>query len=113
MNVIAKSWKLTSGCSYITHIILAASIADPPPSEITTSGWKLVISAAPALAHLNVGSGSTSENILYWIPCASKTSVTLLVYPISNNTLSVTMNAFFLPISPNSAKATGKHPYLK
>ena len=113
MNVIAKSWKLTSGCSYITHIILAASIADPPPSEITTSGWKLVISAAPALAHLNVGSGSTSENILYWIPFASKTSVILLVYPISNNTLSVTMNAFFLPISANSCKATGKHPYLK
>ena len=113
MNVIAKSWKFTSGCSYITHIILAASIADPPPREIITSGLKSSISLAPALAHLNVGSGSTSENILYCIPFFSSTSVTLFVYPIWNNTLSVTMKAFFLPISCNSSRATGKQPYLK
>ena len=48
---IAISSKLTSGCSYITHIIFAASIAEPPPSAIITSGSKAVIAFTPSLAH--------------------------------------------------------------
>ncbi len=57
MKRIAKSAKSVCGCSYKTHIILAASIADPPPRAMITSGWKLAIASAPFLASDNNGSG--------------------------------------------------------
>ena len=60
MKRIAISRKSASGCSYITHIIFPASIADPPPRAMITSGWNAVIAAAPAFAHSSVGSGATS-----------------------------------------------------
>ena len=39
INLIEISSKFVSGCSYINHIILAASIGEPPPKEMITSGW--------------------------------------------------------------------------
>ncbi len=29
-----------SGCSYISHMILAASMGEPPPRAMNMSGWK-------------------------------------------------------------------------
>ena len=55
---IAMSMKSTSGCSYITHMILPASIAEPPPSAMMQSGWKAAIALAPSLAQARVGIGS-------------------------------------------------------
>ena len=60
MKRIAISSKFASGYSYITHIILAASIADPPPRAIIVSGSKERIMSAPFCAHCSVGSGATS-----------------------------------------------------
>ena len=61
---MAISAKSASGCSYKSHMILAASIAEPPPIAIMTSGSKLFISSAPALALLSVGLGSTSLKVV-------------------------------------------------
>ena len=57
---IAMSAKSTSGCSYMTHIILPASIAEPPPMAIMQSGWKEVMAFAPSFAQARDGSGATS-----------------------------------------------------
>ncbi len=51
--------KSTSGCSYSTHMILAASIAEPPPRAMMTSGAKAAICFAPSFAQARVGSGAT------------------------------------------------------
>ena len=48
MKRMARSWKSTSGCSYMTHMILPASMAEPPPSAMMQSGWKAVMAAAPS-----------------------------------------------------------------
>ena len=79
INLIAISIKSTSGCSYITHIILAASIAEPPPIAIMQSGSKSFIAFVPSSAQLNVGSGSTSKNVVCSIPSSSNLSVTHFV----------------------------------
>lgn len=42
-------------------IILAASIGEPPPNAMITSGLKLFICSAPLHTTLNVGSASTSK----------------------------------------------------
>ena len=70
-NLIAISIKSTSGCSYITHIILAASIALPPPIAIMQSGLKLSIAWTPSFAEARVGSGCTFENVVYDILISS------------------------------------------
>ena len=65
------SIKSISGCSYNTHIILPASIALPPPIAIMQSGLKLSINFAPSFALASVGSGWTSEKVVYVIPSSS------------------------------------------
>jgi len=40
MKRMAISSNLSSGCSYMSHMILAASMGEPPPREMNTSGWK-------------------------------------------------------------------------
>ena len=60
MKRIAISMKSASGCSYITHMIFPASIAEPPPRAMITSGPNALIASAPAFAHSSVGSGATS-----------------------------------------------------
>ena len=62
MNFCLISSKLTSGCSYINHITLAASIDDPPPNAIITSGSKFLINSTPFSTVSILGSGSTSKN---------------------------------------------------
>ena len=57
---MAMSRKSASGCSYSTHMILPASIAEPPPSAMMQSGWKEAMALAPSLAQERVGSGATS-----------------------------------------------------
>ena len=76
------------------------------------SGLNSAMAWAPFLASDNNGSGCTSVQIVYWIPYLSNSSVTCFVYPKSNNTLSVTMNARFLPSNFKSSNAIGKHPNL-
>ena len=60
MNRMAMSMKSASGCSYITHMILPASMAEPPPMAMMQSGPKARIRSAPVLAQARVGSGATS-----------------------------------------------------
>ena len=62
MNFCLISSKLTSGCSYINHITLAASIEEPPPNAIITSGSKFLINSTPFSTVSILGSGSTSKN---------------------------------------------------
>ena len=52
---------LIFGFSYIIHIALAASIAEPPPSAMITSGWKRLIASRPFSTMLTSGSGSISS----------------------------------------------------
>ena len=52
-------------------MIFAASIAEPPPTAMITSGLKPAISFAPSLAQASVGSGATFENVVNMIPCCS------------------------------------------
>ena len=111
INLIAISRNSTSGCSYNTHIILAASIALPPPTAIMQSGLKSVNIFAPSFALASVGSGWTSKNVACSIPISFNLSVITFVYPFLYKKLSVTMNTLFLFITFfNSSKATGKHP---
>ena len=113
INRIAISIKSASGCSYSTHIIFAASIAEPPPRAIIVSGWNARICSAPRFAQPNVGSGSTSKKVVCWIPISSSLSVMAFVYPFLYRKLSVTMNAFFLPITAfSSSSATGRQPFF-
>ena len=61
MNFCLISSKLTSGCSYINHITLAASIAEPPPKAMITSGLNFLINSTPSITVSMLGSGSTSK----------------------------------------------------
>ena len=45
----------------ITHMILAASMAEPPPSAMMQSGSKSAISFAPSFAQASEGSGRDVE----------------------------------------------------
>ncbi len=53
----------TSGCSYISHMIFAASIGEPPPRAMIVSGRNSRISAAPARTVASSGLGSTLSMI--------------------------------------------------
>ncbi len=53
-------------------MIFAASIAEPPPTAMMTSGPNPAISFAPSLAQASVGSGATFEKVVNMIPCASR-----------------------------------------
>src|SRR4051794_8072702 len=57
----AKSSNVTSGASYITHTIFAASIGEPPPSARITSGWNAFARASAFRTTASVGSALTSE----------------------------------------------------
>ncbi len=113
INRIAISMKSASGCSYSTHMIFAASIAEPPPRAIIVSGWNAFICSAPRFAQPSVGSGSTSKNVVCWIPISSSLSVIAFVYPFLYRKLSVTRKARFLPITVfSSSRATGRQPFF-
>jgi len=111
INLIAISINSSSGCSYITHIIFAASIAEPPPTAIMQSGLNAFISFAPSFADAKSGSGATLKNVSCVICISSNLSVTTFVYPFSYKNVSVTINTLFLFITFfNSSRATGKQP---
>ena len=52
-------------------MILPASIAEPPPKAMITSGSKLERILAPSRAHCSVGSGATSQNAACSMPSSS------------------------------------------
>ena len=60
-------------------MILAASMALPPPMAMMQSGWKAVMAAAPSLAEARLGSGATSKKVVWVMPISSSRSVTALV----------------------------------
>ena len=47
MKRMARSSNFTSGCSYSSHMILAASMGEPPPRATITSGLKAGHSSRP------------------------------------------------------------------
>ena len=63
INLIAMSSNTVSGCSYINHKILAASIEEPPPNAMNTSGSYALTIIIASLIVDNVGSGFTSKKI--------------------------------------------------
>ncbi len=97
INLIEISSNTVSGCSYINHIILAASIGEPPPNEMITSGSNGFKIDIAWLIVERVGSGLTSKKIWYSQPISSRTAVILSTAPELNKKLSVTMKARFLP----------------
>ena len=64
-------------------MIFAASIADPPPTAMMTSGLNPAISFAPSLAQASVGSGATFENVVNMMPWFSSERSIALVYPFA------------------------------
>ena len=64
LRMSRKRWLRPSncvpGCSYMSHITLAASMGLPPPTAMMTSGWNSSICARPLRTVASVGSGSTS-----------------------------------------------------
>ncbi|MMZ67801.1 hypothetical protein D1872_304240 [compost metagenome] len=60
MKRMARSSNAVSGCSYMTHMILAASMGEPPPRATITSGLKEFAISAPLRTTDRVGSASTS-----------------------------------------------------
>ncbi len=62
-NFCRMSAKSMSGCSYSSHITLAASIGEPPPSAMIVSGRKSRIRRAPRWTESMLGSGSTLSMI--------------------------------------------------
>ena len=53
-------------------MIFAASIAEPPPMAMITSGLKPAMSFAPSFAQARVGSGATFENVVNMMSWASR-----------------------------------------
>ena len=62
-NFSLRSLKLTSGCSYMSHMTLAASMGDPPPTAMIVSGRKARSTSAPLVTVWMLGSGSTLSMI--------------------------------------------------
>ena len=79
MKSMAMSSNSASGYSYMTHMILAASMAEPPPMAMMTSGSKARSCFTPSWAHWSVGSGATSQKQLCTMPSSSSLSSTGLV----------------------------------
>ena len=111
MKRVAKSSKLNCGCSYISHMILAASIGEPPPNAMMTSAWKLLSCSSPTRANWMVGSGATSENTWYRMPSSVSRASMEDNAPLSYKNLSVTTKARLRPA--RSPKAVQRQPYLK
>ena len=59
MKRMARPSNWVSGTSYMSHMTLAASMGEPPPRAMITSGLNSSMSARPALMHARVGSGAT------------------------------------------------------
>lgn len=93
----------TSGRSYISHMIFAASIGEPPPRPMIVSGRNSRIRAAPARTVASSGLGSTSS--MTWTATepsrACRMSVTFCTKPRATIVLSVTIETRPMPsISP-------------
>lgn len=81
-----------SGCSYISHMIFAASIGEPPPSATIVSGPKSRIAAAPACTVASSGFGSTLSMTCKVTACVRelRMSETFCTKPMAPIFLSVT-----------------------
>ena len=97
----------------MSHMILAASMAEPPPTAMMVSGSKAASWRTPSCALCSLGSGSTSQNELWTMPILSSCSSMDLVKPLLYRNWSVTMKARFLPIVPSSPRASDMQPFLK
>jgi hypothetical protein len=76
-------------------MIFAASMGEPPPTAIMTSGWKASISRAPLTAVSMDGSGSTSEKIRLSMPISFSCRTMGSSMPSRRSVASVTICAPF------------------
>ena len=93
-------------------MILAASIGEPPPSAMITSGLKTDICFAPSLAQARVGSFGTSKKQVCSMPSSSSFLKMGAAAPVLCRCGPVTTKARFLPMSFSSFRATGRQPFL-
>ncbi|MNI54866.1 hypothetical protein D3C73_1097850 [compost metagenome] len=107
----ARSVNSTSGCSYMTHMILAASIGEPPPTARIRSGWKALASAVALRTTASVGSALTSKKTSTSRPRSLRMRIVSLTLPFSNRKRSVTIRQRFLSFRSSSAK--GRLPRRK
>ena len=114
MKSIDISEKSSSGFSYMDHMILPASIAEPPPMAMMQSGSKARSSSSPFWASCSLGSGEMDQKLECAMPIWSSFSSIFLVKPDLYRKESVTMKARFLWYTvPSSSRATGMQPFLK
>ena len=67
-KVVAMSRKPSSGFSYMIHMILAVSMAEPPPTAMMTSGSNSCILGRPFMASWIWGSTRMSKNSAVSMP---------------------------------------------
>ena len=63
MKSMAMSSNLASGCSYIIHMILPASMAEPPPMAMMQSGSKALTCSRPRSQSWSLGSGEMDQKL--------------------------------------------------
>ena len=97
MKSMAMSSKRSSGCSYMVHMILPASMAEPPPMAMMQSGLKARSSSRPFRQSCSLGSGEMDQKLVWVMPCSSRDASIFLVKPEVYRKESVTMKARFLP----------------
>ena len=81
MKSMAWSSNFSSGFSYMDHMILPASIAEPPPMAMITSGWKARSSSSPFSASCSLGSGEIDQKEAWAMPSSSRVFSIFLVKP--------------------------------
>ncbi len=97
MKSTAMSSNFSSGCSYMVHMILPASIAEPPPMAMITSGSNARSSSTPFWASCSFGSGEMLQKLEWTMPILSRGSSIFLVKPDLYRKESVTMKARLQP----------------
>ena len=91
MKSADMSSNFSSGFSYMDHMILPQSMAEPPPMAMMQSGWKAFICCRPSSADWSDGSGSTFQKLECTMPSWSSLSSMGLVKPCMYRNWSVTM----------------------
>ena len=71
----------SSGCSYMVHMILPASMAEPPPMAMMQSGLKARSSSRPFRQSCSLGSGEMDQKLVWVMPCSSRDASIFLVKP--------------------------------
>ena len=81
MKSMDISSNFSSGFSYMDHMILPASIAEPPPMAMMQSGLKARSCSRPFRQSCSFGSGEMDQKEVWTMPCSSSDFSIFLVKP--------------------------------